>query len=268
MSRAPDRHPWRRRTRGASLAVWLLQLLLVAAFVSAWRVMSRATTWTFVLDAPHQLYDLLARMLPPDWAHLPALLAPLVETIHIATLGTLLALALGFPLALAAARRTTPHSLVRQLAIAVMVLSRSINALIWALILVTIVGPGPLAGVLAIALRSIGFVAKLLSEAIEEIDPRPAEAIAATGASPASIFTYSTLPQILPAFAGISIFRWEINLREATILGLVGAGGIGLALQTAIDQLIWPRASVILLLVLLLVVLGEALSARLRRALL
>ena len=106
--------------------------------------------------------------------------------------------------------------------------------------LVTIIGPGVLAGIIAIALRSIGFCAKLLYEAVEEIDEGQVEAVRSTGASGAQVTSYGIVPQILPAFAGISVFRWDINIRESTVLGLVGAGGIGLELNAAITQLTDP----------------------------
>ena len=147
-------------------------------------------------------------------------------------IGTLLAIILATPIAFLAARNTTPSvALVRPLALLIIVASRSINALIWGLLLVIILGPGVLAGIIAIALRSIGFIGKLLYEAIEEIDESQVEAIRATGASPAQIMTYGIVPQIMPAFASISVFRWDINIRESTVLGLVGAGGLGLALE-------------------------------------
>ena len=148
------------------------------------------------------------------------------------------------------------------------VASRSINALIWALLLVAVLGPGLLPGIVAIALRSIGFVAKLLYEAIEEIDRAPVDAIVSTGAPRASVVAYGIVPQILPAFAGIAVFRWDINIRESTVLGLVGAGGIGLQLEASLNTLAWPQVSVILLAILSTVVLGEWVSARIRHAIL
>ena len=128
----------------------------------------------------------------------------------------------------------------------------------------TILGPGVFAGVLAIMFRSIGFVAKLLYEAIEEIDPTQVEAVTATGGSGAQIVNYGIWPQILPTFAGVSVFRWDINIRESTILGLVGAGGIGLELQASINIVAWQQVSVILLVILLTVVVSEWVSARVR----
>src|SRR5690606_33510876 len=128
-------------------------------------------------------------------------------------------------------------------ALFIIVASRSINSLIWALLLVAIIGPGLLAGIIAIALRSIGFVGKLLYEAIEETDKTQIEAVTATGASQAQILSYGIVPQIMPAFWGISVFRWDINIRESAILGLVGAGGIGLKLNASLAILAWDQVA-------------------------
>ena len=130
----------------------------------------------------------------------------------------------------------------------------------------SIIGPGILAGTVAIALRSIGFVAKLLYEAIEEIDKNQVEAITATGAGRGQVIAFGIIPQIMPAFAGISVFRWDINIRESTVLGLVGAGGIGLQLQASLNTLAWPQVSVILIAILLAVLFSEWVSAKVRHA--
>jgi phosphonate transport system permease protein len=155
---------------------------------------------------------------------------------------------------------------VRPVALLIIVSSRSINSLIWALLLVSIIGPGVFAGIIAIALRSIGFIAKLLYEAIEEIDESQVEAVTAAGAKQSQVIAYSIVPQILPAFAGISVFRWDINIRESTVLGLVGAGGIGLQLQASLNILAWPQVTLILLAVLATVLVSEWVSARVRHA--
>jgi phosphonate transport system permease protein len=151
-------------------------------------------------------------------------------------------------------------------ALFIIVASRSINSLIWALMLVTLIGPGVLAGVIAIGLRSIGFCAKLLYEAIEEIDHSQVEAIIATGASRGQQLSFGIVPQIMPAFAGISVFRWDINIRESTVLGLVGAGGIGLQLDASISTLAWTQVSLILLVILATVIVSEWVSAKVRHA--
>lgn len=258
---------WRKRSSRTELLIWAGWLALVALFVFCWQVMTRDTIWMFVADAPSQAADIGSRMVPPRWAYLPDLMAPLWDTINIATLGTLLAVIMAVPVAFLAARNTTPSvRFVRPVAMLVIVASRSINALIWALLLVAIIGPGVPAGIVAIALRSIGFVAKLLYEAIEEIDEKQVEAVTATGASTAQVIDYAIVPQILPAFAGICVFRWDINIRESAVLGLVGAGGLGLKLQDSLNILAWPQVTVIFVLILLTVLVSEWVSARVRHA--
>jgi phosphonate transport system permease protein len=138
--------------------------------------------------------------------------------------------------------------------------------LIWALMLVFILGPGILAGTIAIGLRSIGFCAKLLYEAIEEIDQSQVEAIEATGASRIQKIVYGILPQVMPTIAGVGIYRWDINIRESTILGLVGAGGIGLQLSGSMNTLAWTQVSMILLVILATVFISEWVSAKVRGA--
>ena len=259
---------WTFRTPRAQLTLWVGWLALVALFVWCWQVMNANTLWIFVTDAPDQAMDIGSRMFPPRLAYLPELLMPLWDTLNIATLGTLGGIILAVPVAFLAARNTTPSALlVRPLALFIIVTSRSINSLIWALLLVAIIGPGLLAGIVAIALRSIGFVGKLLYEAIEESEAGQVEAVSATGAARAQVIHYGIVPQVLPAFWGISMFRWDINIRESTILGLVGAGGIGMKLQSSIDTLAWSQVATILIVILGTVVVSEALSARVRQAL-
>ena len=258
---------WQHRERNAQLAIWAAWLAGTALFVFSFQLISEKTIWAFVWDAPTQAGDLAGRMVPPDWAFIAQLGRPIWDTLNIATLGTVAAVILAVPIAYCAARNTTPSlTLVRPVALFIIVSSRSINALIWALMLVTIVGPGVFAGIIAIGLRSIGFCAKLLYEAIEEIDEAQVEAVRATGASGAQVTVYGIVPQVLPAFAGISVFRWDINIRESTVLGLVGAGGIGLELNSAITTLAWTQVSLMLLVIIATVIVGEWVSAKVRHA--
>jgi phosphonate transport system permease protein len=258
---------WRRRTTRAQWLVWAAWLAGAALFIYCFSLISEKTIWVFVTDAPAQAADLAVRMVPPDWAFIRQLGRPIWDTINIATIGTLIAVILSIPVAYCAARNTTPSvGIVRPIALFVIVSSRSINSLIWALMLVTIIGPGIVAGIIAIALRSIGFCAKLLYEAIEEIDESQVEAVRATGAGGAQVTTYGIVPQVMPAFAGISVFRWDINIRESTVLGLVGAGGIGLELNAAITQLYWTQVSLILLVIIATVIFSEWVSAKVRHA--
>jgi len=258
---------WRLHTRRGSVLIWFGWLAAVALTVWCWQLMTETTIWAFVYDAPRQASDIGSRMIPPRIEYLPELWKPLWDTINIATLGTLIGVAIATPIAFLAARNTTPsQAILRPLALFIIVASRSINSLIWALLLVSIVGPGILAGVIAIALRSIGFIGKLLYEAIEETDRAQIEAVEATGAGGAQILTYGIWPQVAPAFWAISVFRWDINIRESTVLGLVGAGGIGLQLQNSLNTLAWPQVTMILILILATVLVSEWVSARVRAA--
>lgn len=258
---------WTYRTPRKRLLIWGGWLALVALFVYCWQIMTAGTMWVFVWDAPTQAADIGSRMMPPRWSYLPELMGPLWDTINMATLGTLGGVIMAVPIAFLAARNTTPSLLIlRPAALFIIVASRSINSLIWALLLVAIIGPGLLAGIVAIALRSIGFIGKLLYEAIEETDRKQIEAITATGASGAQVLSYGIVPQVLPAFWGITVFRWDINIRESAILGLVGAGGIGLKLNASLNTLAWSQISVILLLILGTVVVSEWVSSKVRHA--
>lgn len=268
VTQASDGSPiWRKQSSVRDLLQWAGWLALAAAFVFCWQVMTKDTIWAFVYDAPKQGGDILARAMPPRWSYVGELLLPLWDTINMATLGTLAGTLLAVPIAFAAARNTTPSAVfVRPVALFLIVASRSINSLIWALLLVSILGPGLLAGIIAIALRSIGFVGKLLYEAIEEIDQKQVEAVSATGASRLQVIDYAIVPQVLPSFLGISIFRWDINIRESAILGLVGAGGLGLKLQSSLNMLAWPQVTMIFIVILGTVVVSEWVSAQVRKA--
>lgn len=258
---------WTKYTRNESIVHWASLIGGILVFMYCFQLISANTIWFFVLDAPAQLANMFRRMFPPQWSYLDTLWRPIWDTLVIATIGTMAAVLAAVPLAFMAAKNTTPsRMLVRPVAMFIMVASRSINALIWALLLVTIFGPGVLAGVLAIGLRSIGFIAKLLYEAIEEIDDKQVEAVRSTGASAWHVLHVAIVPQILPAFYSITIYRWDINIRESSVLGIVGAGGIGLYLNSSINSLAWDRVSVILLVILISVLAAETVTHRVRKA--
>nr|WP_300313063.1 phosphonate ABC transporter, permease protein PhnE [Halomonas sp.] len=249
-----------RRERWVRLAI----MLLVAA-IMVWAVRDVDIYWPWVWDAPVQIHGLLERMWPPDLRQANDILTALVETVHIATLATALTIFAALPVSYIAAQNTTPNKACLWLGRFILVASRSVNTIIWALLFVAIFGPGVLAGILAIMFRSIGFVGKLMGEAIEEIDRKPVEAMEATGAGRAKVILYAVVPQVMPAFFAIIILRWDINIRESTVLGLVGAGGIGVILQGAIDTFAWPTVATILCAIILLVLIGEAITSLLRR---
>ncbi|RKF14875.1 phosphonate ABC transporter, permease protein PhnE [Roseovarius spongiae] len=260
------RDEWTRFTPRQKLARW--GALAFCALAIMWALTSIEVIWPWVWSAPEQIGDLFGRMYPPDPSNLATILRVLWETVNIATFATALAVLLSLPVAYIAAQNTTPNRATLWLGRLILVTSRSVNTIIWALLFVAIFGPGIVAGIVAIMFRSIGFIGKLLGEAIEEIDQRPVEALEATGASRFKVIVYAIIPQVMPTFWAVSILRWDINLRESTVLGLVGAGGIGIILQGAIDTFNWPEVATILLAIIALVVLGEIVSAFLRRRIL
>jgi phosphonate transport system permease protein len=169
------------------------------------------------------------------------------------------------PLGLLVAPNLMRNRAVNLVARILLVASRSVNSLVWALLFLAVFGPGPLAGTLAIGFRSIGFVGKLLGEAIEQAPPGPIEALEAAGAGWFSQIGYGHWPQIKPAFWSIVLLRWDINVRESAVLGLVGAGGIGMALDTAMNLFQWDRVATILLAVFAVVVIAEVVVTQVRK---
>ena len=257
---------WERFTPRERLGRFAIYLGVVAAFVWSWETVEVIPE--FLYDAPEQVLDLLNRLWPPDVAYAPTVQAALMETIHIATLGTLLSILMAVPVGLLAARTITRSKALNWLAKLILVSSRSVNSLVWALLFVAVFGPGALAGVLAIAFRSVGFVGKLLSEALEEAAPGPIEALRAAGAPWLSIMTKGFWPQVQPAFWSIALFRWDINVRESAVLGLVGAGGIGLVLNSAMDLFQWDRVATALIAIFAVVVLAEVVVSQIRKRIL
>jgi phosphonate transport system permease protein len=172
---------------------------------------------------------------------------------------------IAFPIAFLAARNTTFNKATWFIGRLILVTSRSVNTVVWGLLFVAIFGPGPMAGVWAIAFRSIGFMGKLVAEAIEEIDEGVVEAIEATGASRLQVLIYGILPQVLPVIYGTTVYRWDINIRESTVLGFVGAGGIGILLYSSINQFLWQEVALILIAVFGVVIISEFVSATIRQ---
>ncbi len=250
------RREWQRFTPGQRLARFAVYVCVVAAFVLSLGTVEVIPE--FLWDAPAQVQDLLVRMWPPAYAHYPASVhAALVETLHMATLGTVIAVLLAVPLGLLAAHNVMPSRTVNTLAKLALVTSRSVNSLVWALLFIAVFGPGALAGTLAIAFRSIGFVGKLLGEALEEAHRGPVEALKASGAPWPSLLVFGYWPQVKPAFWALVLLRWDINVRESAVLGLVGAGGIGVALNTAMNLFQWDRVAVVLLAIFAVVIVAE-----------
>jgi phosphonate transport system permease protein len=217
-----------------------------------------------------KLGEIAGLMLPPDpggWGHVRLYLMSLVETIAIAFLGTLAASILAVPLALLAARNVTTARVVRFFSRRSLDTIRSIDTLIWALIWINVVGLGPFAGVLAIMTSDIGNFGKLFSEAIEAADKRPVEGIVSTGGGRILGIRFGILPEVFPVLASQVLYFFESNTRSATIIGIVGAGGIGLHLAEAIRTLELQQASFLILIILVAVAAIDVVSNQLRFAL-
>src|SRR5262245_42001519 len=260
---APQRRRWQRFSvaeRAARSAFYVVVLIAIV-----WSLKSIEIIPEFLYDAPQQTVDLFARMWPIDWAWYPKVVhEALVETLHTATLGTILAVMLAGPVALMAAPNLTRSALLNQIARFILVATRSVHAMVWALFFVAVFGPGALAGTLAIAVHSIGFTGKFLAEAIEEARPGPIEALTAAGAPPLAILLKGYWPQVKPAFLAIALFRWDINVRESAVLGLVGGGGLGMALDTALSNLYWDQAGLVLFVIFVVVTIAEVATAWIR----
>ncbi len=254
---------WRRFSPRQTLLRYTWYLGIV--FVGVWSVSNLDITWFYFLDAHIQAKDLAVRMWPPDFDYIETLVGPLLETIHIATLGTMATVLIAFPVAFLAARNTTFNPITWFIGRFILVGSRSVNTVVWGLLFVAIFGPGPVAGIWAISFRSIGFMGKLIAEAIEEIDEGPVEAIEATGASRLQVLWFGILPQVLPIIYGTTVYRWDINIRESTVLGFVGAGGIGILLYASINLFLWQEVAVILISVFGVVLVSEFISATVRQ---
>ncbi|MFL4477861.1 phosphonate ABC transporter, permease protein PhnE [Paeniglutamicibacter sp. ORCA_105] len=212
--------------------------------------------------------NLLARMLPPELSDPPRIGELLLETLMMALLGTVLATVISIPLAFLAAANTTPHPLVHRAARMVITMCRAIPDLVFAVLFVRALGIGVLPGILALGLHSVGMMAKLFADAIEASEAGPREAVRATGAGRLGELVMGVLPQVVPAWLGTFIYRIDINLRTSVVLGFVGAGGIGFALQDSLRGLMYESAMGIVLVILLVIAAMELASIGLRRTLL
>lgn len=253
---------WHRYTFRTRLLRFLGILGAAIVVAVSWALLN--VRYEYVATAPREINLLLNRMVPPNVGYTSEIIAPLVQTINIAVVGTLLAILMALPVAYLGANNLTPNRFTYALGKLIIVTSRSVHVIIWALIFVVMFGGGALAGIFAVAFRSIGFVAKLLSEELEEIDPTAVEGVTATGANPFDVLVYGVIPQVKPPFIGIATYRWDINVREATIIGFVGAGGIGQALITQVNFFDWNSVLTILLAILGIVIVSEVASAYLR----
>lgn len=208
-----------------------------------------------------------ARYFKLDIGLFPALVVPTIETFMVACIGTLFGCVFSLPVAWIGAANVTPSKyLLYPVGRFLMVLSRSVHEIIWALIFVSAVGLGALPGILAIAMRSVGFISKITAEAIENIDRKPVEAIRAVGGNNFQVMYFGILPQIYPVVLATVIFEWDINIRRSAVMGLVGAGGLGLAFFRQMNRFNYGGVTMVILAILLLILIGEVISYYLRKA--
>lgn len=253
-----------RRSRMIMGVAYLFGILMVAWSIHV--TIIDDTDWAR-MGSLGQVLETASRFVGLDFALFAELLHPTIETLMIACLGTLLGVIICIPAAWFGAMNITPFKPVTYpLARVMMTLSRSIHEIVWALFFVSAVGLGALAGIFAIAVRSVGFIAKMSAEAIENIDHGPVDAIRATGGNEFQVMLYAILPQILPQVLGVVIFEWEINIRRSAILGLVGAGGLGLVFFRQMNTFNFHGVMSVIACILFLILIGELISHWARKA--
>lgn len=253
----------RRRSRWIGLSIQAGIALLVLWSLEA--IVLGDTDWSRISLA--SIGRALGRFQAFDWRLVPDLLVPALETVVMATLATLLGLVLAIPVAWLGANNISPLGRVTYgFGRALMTLSRSIHEIVWGLLFVAAVGLGALAGILAMSLRSIGFISKMVAEAIEDVDTGPIEAVRATGANRFQILMFAIVPQVLPVVLGSIIFEWDVNVRRSTIMGLVGAGGLGLALHRQITAYNYGGIVAVIATILGIILIGEVSSTYARKA--
>lgn len=255
----------RTKKQRIQFGIYLIAFLLIVWSIKA--TVIDDTDWERI-GSFSEILESVSHFIGIDFALIPTLLGPAIETFMIACLGTLLGLIVCIPAIWFGALNVTPYKPVTYpVARVAMTLSRSIHEIVWALIFVSAVGLGAFAGILAIAARSLGFIAKMSAEAVENIDRKPVEAIRAMGGNDLQVMLYGILPQVLPVILGIVIFEWEINIRRSAVLGLVGAGGLGLVFFRQMNTFNYPGVTTVILAIFGLVLIGEIASHYSRKAL-
>jgi|TARA_B110000977_G_scaffold19411_1_gene23396 phosphonate transport system permease protein len=215
-------------------------------------------------DSYKYFLDIFSRMLPPDFSNFKELLYSMIETIEIAILGTFIAIIFSIPLALFSAKNISPNIFIFLLARIITVFFRAVPEFIIAMILVIAIGFGAMPGVLALGIHTMGFLAKFYAEDIEHVNKGPIEALKSSGASKGQIICFAVIPQIIPSFVANNLYILDRNIRMATMLGIVGAGGIGYELQSAFRMFEYPKVSAIIIIIFITIFLIDNLSSFIR----
>ena len=255
----------RRRALGFCITCWGTNACLVAVVWASFAYLSLDLSRIFTLESGRDMLEFVTRFFPPDLsaAFLSRIAQGTLETLAISALGTLLAAAVGVLLALPASGRLGPG--LKALTRFLLNFLRSVPELVWAALMVLAAGLGPFAGTLALALHTSGVLGRLFAENLENAPPEPARSLVDSGAANSLAFVYATLPLVTPQFVAYSLYRWEMNIRMATVLGFVGAGGLGQMLYYELSLLHEPQACTVIVAMLALVVAVDAASAWVRR---
>jgi len=217
-----------------------------------------------ITDSSKYFGDIISRMLPPDFSNFSKLLYAMFETIEIAFLGTFIAIVLSIPLGLFSARNLAPNFFIYIVSKTIIIFFRAIPEFIIAMILVIAIGFGAIPGVLALGLHTMGFLAKFYAEDIEHINKGPIDALKSSGATKSQIISFGVIPQILPSFVANNLYIFDRNIRMATMLGIVGAGGIGYELQSSFRMFEYERVSAIIVLIFITIFIIDYLSSFIR----
>ena len=239
--------------------VFLLSMILLTGYdleVNPVDLLSNSTSY---------LADIFARMIPPDFSNFQSLTLAMVETVEIAFLGTILAIILSIPIGLFSARNIAPNFSVFLVCRSIIVFFRAVPEFIMAMILVIAIGFGAMPGILALGFHTMGFLAKFYAEDIEHVDTGPIEALESIGASKAQCISFAIIPQIIPSFIGYNLYIFDRNIRMATMLGIVGAGGIGYELQSAFRMFNYPRVSAIIIIIFITIFAIDMFSSMIRK---
>ncbi|MFZ4656328.1 MAG: phosphonate ABC transporter, permease protein PhnE [Caldilineaceae bacterium] len=250
---------WQRPSALTWLALVLLLAFVLQGLNNAELSLARLVRGFF------RLGNFLAQAFPPTIERLPNLVAATVETFQMALIGTLFGALLSLPLAVLAARTVSPHPLLHLATRSLIGFMRAVPDLIWGLIFIVAVGLGPAAGILAIMIDTISFCGRFYAERIEELDSGPLDALRATGATYLAVLVNGVAPAALPSFVATTLFSLEGSVRSAVVLGLVGAGGIGIELATAMQLLRYEEAATIIIIIFVVVIGVERLSSTIRR---
>ena len=246
------------------LRLFIIQAAIIMGIIVACSYYTGLFDSERIVEGVPSILQLLGEGMPPNFGEAMEWLKPLWDTLAMSIAGTALAVLFSIPLGVLGARNTSPNIFAYQLARGILNTLRAIPELVMGIIFVAAVGFGALPGVLALGLHSIGMVGKFISESIEHVAEEPVEAVRAAGATRLQVISHGVLPQVLPQIADVAIYRWEFNFRASTVMGMVGAGGIGMELMGSLRLMKYDEVTALLLVILLMVTVVDGIGVFLR----